>query len=141
VPRRAGPWPHAMWQRAPAGLGLGSELGARRETAPTSGARWSAGEREEGAGAGGLGRERGVGCARGKKKKGGEKAAAGLGRAGSWARAGRGGEEKRRKEEGHEPGCWGGREGKKVRREGGRLGSAQRREERGKREKKQNKCF
>jgi hypothetical protein len=51
VPGRAGPWPHAPRRHGPAGLGLKSESGAGRETAPTSGARRSAGEREEGAGA------------------------------------------------------------------------------------------
>jgi hypothetical protein len=50
VPGRAGPWPRETWQRAPAGLGLESASGAGRETTPTSGARRSAGEREEGAG-------------------------------------------------------------------------------------------
>jgi hypothetical protein len=135
VPGHAGPWPRATRRRAPAGLEFESESGAGRETAPTSGAHRSAGEREEGAGAqadwaggeeAGRAEENGpvqwlAGCARERKER-------------------RGGKEKRKR--GHGPGCQGEKERRRrERREGGRLGWAQRREERGKREKSKTNAF
>jgi hypothetical protein len=128
VPGHAGPWPRATRRRAPAGLELESESGAGRETAPTSGARRSAGEREEGAGHGQIGpgargwprKEKGSG----REGKGGVRAAGGLS-AGWWAACGRGGREKKRpwagpcgegkEEEGREKGDGPARERKRER--------------------------
>jgi hypothetical protein len=128
VPRRAGLWPRATWQRAPAGLEFESESGVGRETAPTSGAHRSAAEREEGAGARAdwaarrkMGRCDGWRAARGRGKREGEERGKGKEAMG---RAARGKGEKEKGEEGRWPAGLGPKE----------------RREREKREK-QNKCF
>jgi hypothetical protein len=115
------------WRRVQPGLEL--EPGSRSGTTPTGGGHPPARERGKGEeGAGGLGR--GVWAARGGKKRGGDGKRAARWREGKRKRllAGlgcKGGKEKRR------------REG----REGGSLGWAQRREERGKREKSKTNAF
>jgi hypothetical protein len=108
--------------------GLEPEPGSRSGLSPTGGGHPPARERGKGeGGTGGLGR--GVWATFGGKKRGGE-----------GKRAARWREGKKRLLAG--PGCKGGKEKRRrERREGGRLGWAQRREERGKREKSKTNAF